>query len=150
MATSPHPWLPAPHPHGWALPHILLCSQLHTKGLCARPSARSHPLPPGTQKPCLCHGRLRRRLGGLPGWPGETSLAPSLLPQSWRGPQAKGGVGGPQRHPLSTGLCRPPAAGEASHSRDPSSSPPHVPLCLHCRSGGGKKGEKNKKSTSSF
>lgn len=90
------------------------CTQ---RGSVPVPHPAAAHCPAGTQKPCLCHGRLRRRLGGLPGWPGETSLAPSLLPQRWRGPQAKRGEGGPQRLPIEQQLGKLLTAGT-----------PHPPL----------------------
>lgn len=112
------------------------CTQ---RGSVPIPHPAATHCPAGTQKPCLCHGRLRRRLRGLPGWPGETFLAPSLLPQGWGGSPSRGKGGGSSKAPIEH---RPPTA---SHSRDPPASLPYVPLRLCCWSGG-KKGEKKNKN----
>lgn len=143
--SSHPPWLPALHPHGWALSHILLCLQLHTKGLCARPSPRSRPLPRRHTKalpvprpaPAQAQGLARVAWGNLP-----HSLPSS--PSAGGVPRPSEERRGPQRHPLSTAVCCPPTAGEASHSRDP--HPPLLTFHFVCAAGlGGKKGgEKNK------
>lgn len=146
LGPAPHPWLPspppglpAPHPRGWALSHILLGSQLHTKGLCAHPSPCSRPLPGWHTKAlpvprpaaAQAQGLARMAWGNLP-----RSLPP---PPGLGGSPSQGKGGGSSKAPIEH---RPPTA---SHSRDPPASLPYVPLRLCCWSGG-KKGEKKNKN----
>lgn len=116
------------------------CTQ---RGSVPVPHPAAAHCPAGTQKPCLCHGQLRRRLKGLPGWPGETSLTPFPPPPALEGSPGQGRGGGFSKAPIEhSPVSLTNSWGSFSQQRPPPHSPPYVPLCLCCWSREKKKGRK--------